>query len=97
MSGAKIIKEKETQLCQVIKEFEETISELERNFTTAKREVSRTAEEMIANIRHREREAIVSLETTRVSRLEKINAAKQEVESLVKRCKLLNDKNRNNI
>ena len=52
---------------------------------------------MIVDIRHREREAIVSLETTRVSRLEKINAAKQEVESLVKRCKLLNDKNRNNI
>ena len=84
MSGAKIIKEKETQLCQVIKEFEETISELERNFKTAKREVSRTAEQMIVDIRHREREAIVSLETTRVSRLEKINAAKQEVESLVK-------------
>ena len=84
MSGAKIIKEKETQLCQVIKEFEETISELERNFTAAKREVSRTAEQMIVDIRHREREAIVSLETTRVSRLEKINAAKQEVESLVK-------------
>ena len=41
MSGAKIIKEKETQLCQVIKEFEDTISELERNFTTAKREVGR--------------------------------------------------------
>ena len=39
---------------------------------------------MIVDIRHREREAIVSLETTRVSRLEKINAAKQEVESLVK-------------
>ena len=84
MSGAKIIKEKETQLCQVIKEFEETISELERNFTAAKREVSRTAEQMIVDIRYREREAIVSLETTRVSRLEKINAAKQEVESLVK-------------
>ena len=84
ISGAKIIKEKETQLCQVIKEFEETISELERNFTTAKREVSRTAEQMIVNIRQREREAIVSLETIRVSRLEKINAAKQEVESLVK-------------
>ena len=84
MSGTKIIKEKETQICQVIKEFEETISELERNFTTAKREVSRTAEQMIVNIRQREREAIVSLETTRVSRLEKINAAKQEAESLVK-------------
>ncbi|PFX11906.1 E3 ubiquitin-protein ligase TRIM71, partial [Stylophora pistillata] len=83
-SGAEMVKEKEAELCEVIKEFEETISELERNFATAKREVSRTAEQMIANIRQREREAIESLETTRVSRLERINAAKQEVESLLK-------------
>ena len=54
MPGAKIIKEKETQLCHVIKEFEETISELDRNFATAKRKVLRTAEQMIANIRQRE-------------------------------------------
>ena len=39
---------------------------------------------MIAEIREREREAIESLETTRVTRLERINSAKQEVESLVK-------------
>ena len=84
MSGAKTIKEREIQFCQVIKEFEEMIYELERNFTNAKREVSRTAEQMIANIRQREREAVVSLETTRVSRLKKIAAAKQEVESLIK-------------
>ncbi|XP_022793841.1 protein lin-41-like [Stylophora pistillata] len=77
-----MVKEKEAELCEVIKEFEETISELERNFATAKREVSRKAEQMIANVRQREREAILSLETIRQSRLERINAAKQEVESL---------------
>ena len=84
LSGAKMIKKKETELCQVIKQFEETISKLESNVATAKRGVSQAAEEMIAEIREREREAIKSLETARVTRLEKINSAKEEVESLVK-------------
>ena len=51
---------------------------------TAKRNVKQVAEQMIANIRERERKALESLEATRVSRLHKINLAKQEVESLVK-------------
>ena len=88
MSGAKMMKKKEGELCGVIKQFEETISELERNVATAKRGVSQAADQTIAEIqveiRKREREAIESLETTCVSRLERINSAKQEVESLVK-------------
>ena len=84
MSGAKMIKKMESELCEVIKQFEETISKLERNVATAKRGVSQAAEQMIAEIRKREREAIESLEKTRVSRLERINSAKQEVESLMK-------------
>ena len=84
MSGAKMIKKKETELCEVIKQLEETISKLERNVATAKRGVSQEAEEMIAEIREREREAIESLESTRVSRLERINSAEREVESLMK-------------
>ena len=83
-SGAKMIKKKESELCEVIKQFEETIYKLESNVATAKRGVSQAAEQMIAEIREREREAIESLETTRVSRLERINSAKQEVESLLK-------------
>ena len=83
-SGAKMMKKKETELCEVIKQFEETISKLESNVATAKRGVSQAAEQMTAEIRKREREAIETLETTRVSRLERINSAKQEVESLVK-------------
>ena len=84
MSGAKLIKKMESELQEVIKQFEETISKLESNLATAKRGVKQTAEQMIANIREREREALESLEVTRVSRLHKINLAKQEVESLVK-------------
>ena len=84
MSGAKLIKKMESELQEVIKQFEETISKLESNMATAKRGVKQTAEQMIANIREREREALESLEATRVSRLHKINLAKQEVESLVK-------------
>ena len=84
MCGAKLIRNKGSELYEVIKQFEETTSKLESNVATAKREVSRVVEEVIAEIREREREAIDSLEATRVSRLERINSAKQEVESLVK-------------
>ena len=84
MSGAEMIKEKLRELGEVIRQFEETASELERNIATAKRGVSQAADQMIAEIREREREAIISLETTRVTRLEKINTAIQEAQSLVK-------------
>ena len=84
MSGAKLIKKMESELQEVIKQFEETISKLESNMVRARRGVKQAAEKMIANIREREREALESLEATRVSRLHKINLAKQEVESLVK-------------
>jgi len=84
MSRADMIKEKLRELSEVIRRFEETASELERNVATAKRGVSQAADQMIAKIREREREAIISLETTRMMRVEKINAAIQEAQSLVK-------------
>ena len=84
MSGAEMIKERLRELGEVIRQFEETASELERNVATAKRGVSQAADQMIAEIREREREAIISLEMTRVTRLEKINTAIQEAQSLVK-------------
>ena len=87
MCGAKLISNKESELCEVLEQFEETISKLESNVVTAKREVSRVAEEIIAETREREREAIDFLEATRVSRLKRINSAKQEVKSLVKQMK----------
>ena len=87
MSGAEMIKEKISDLSEVIQRFKETISELERNVATAKRGVSQAAEQMIAEIREREREAILSLETSRVTRHERMNAALQEAQSLVKQMK----------
>ena len=74
MSGAKLIKNMESELQEVIRQFEETISKLESNMATAKRSVKQAAEQMIANIREREREALESLEVTRVSRLHIINS-----------------------
>ena len=85
--GIKLIRKKESELCEVVKQYEETISKLERNVATAKREVSRVAEEIVAETREREREALDSLEATRVSTLQRINSAKQELESLVKQMK----------
>ena len=84
MSDAKLIKEMESELREVIKQSEETISKLKSNMVTAKLSVKQSAEQMIADIREREREALESIEVTHVSRLSKINSAKQEVESLVK-------------
>ena len=87
MSGAEMINERVKELVEVIRQFEETSSKLENNVTTAKREVSEAAGQMIEVIREREREAIISLETTRVTRLERINSAIQEAQSLLKQMK----------
>ena len=87
MSGAEMIKEKISELSKVIQQFKETISRLERNVETAKRGVSQAAEQMIAEIREREQQAIVSLEITRVTRLERMNSAMQDAQSLVKQMK----------
>ena len=87
MSGAEIINERVSELSEVIRQFEETASNLEYNVATAKREVSQAAGQMIEVVREREREAIISLETTRVTRLKKINSAIQETQSLLKQMK----------
>ena len=87
MSGAEMINERVKELVEMIRQFEETASKLENNIATAKREVSQTAGQMIQVIREREREAIISLETTRVARLERINSAIQEAQSLLKQMK----------
>ena len=84
MWDAELTREKEKALEDVIRKFEETISLLETNVSTAKREVSQAAEQMIAKIREREREAITSLETTRVTRLARINSANEKAQSLLK-------------
>ena len=84
MAEAAAIKENEKTLKDVISKFEETISKLETNVAIAKRGISQAAETMITKIREREREALDSVETTRVARLEKMNSAKEKAESLLK-------------
>ena len=88
MCGAKLIRNKEKVLWEVIRQFGETIWKLESNVAKAKREFSRVAEEVIAETREREQEASDSLEATRLSILERINSAKKEVVSLIKQMKL---------
>ena len=70
-----------------IRQFEETATNLEANIATAKRQVSQSAEQMIAVIREREREAITTLENTRVSRMQKLDAVKKQVQQLEKQIK----------
>ena len=87
MSGAEMISERVSELCEVIRQFEETASKLENNVATAKREVSQAVKQVIEGIRECESELIESLETTRVTRLERINSAIQEAQSLMKQMK----------
>ena len=84
MTGAELIKEKSKMFGDMIREFEQTVLDLETNIATAKREISQEAEQMITKIRECERQAITTLENTRVSRTEKLNCVKTQVQSLVK-------------
>ena len=84
MTEADTIKEKMNACSDLIRQFEATELELETNITIAKRQVSQTAEQMVAKIRESEREAITALEKTRVWRIEKLNSAKESVLSLEK-------------
>ena len=84
MAAAELIKEKSKVFSDVIREFERTAVDLETISTAAKEKVSQTAEQMINKIREREQETITAIENTRVSRNEKLNAAKAQVQSLIK-------------
>ena len=84
MAGAKLIKEKRKVCNDAIRKFEEVTVKLETNITAAKQEVSQAAEQMIAKIRERERDAITTLENTRVSGREKLNYVTKQVQSLTK-------------
>ena len=84
MAGAELMKEKRKVCNDVIREYEKTARKLDSNITDARREVSQAAEQMIAKIREREREAITTLENTRVSRTEQLNSVTKQVQSLTK-------------
>ena len=78
------MKKKNKGYIDVIRGIEETATDLEANFIAAKRQVSAVAEQMIATIQERKRQAIATLENTRVSRMEKLEAAKNQAQLLAK-------------
>ena len=84
MAAVESIEQKKKVCGDVINTFQQVVVELERNITAAKREVSQTAEEMVAKIREHERKATKILENTRVSRMEKINSLNEQVKSFIK-------------
>ena len=79
-----VLKERTKVFSDVIRKYEQTVVELEANITDLIREVSQTAEQMIAKIRENERQIITTLENTRVSREDRLNSAKTQVQSLLK-------------
>ena len=81
---AELVKEKKEVCRDVIREFEKTEHELETNISTAKRRVSQATEQMMEKLRQLEREAITTLEKSRVSRIAKLHSGKASVVSLEK-------------
>ena len=84
LARAELIKEKSKVCSEAILKFEQTQLELETKLTITKRQVSQAADQMIAKIREREREIITTLENTCVSRAEKLNSTKTQLQSLLK-------------
>ena len=78
------LKAKTNVIRGAIRLCEQTASELETNITNAKRDVSQKAEQMIAKIRENERHIITAFENTRVLRVDKLDSAKAQVQSLLK-------------
>jgi len=87
LAGVESMKQKHQTCRDIIRQFEETATNLEANVATAKRQVSQSAEQMIAVIHEREREAITTLENTCVSRMQKLDAVKKQVQQLEKQIK----------
>jgi len=87
IAEAEQMKEKIQVCSDLIRQFETTEADLETNITIAKSQVSETAEQMVAKIREREREAITLLEETRVLRIEELHSANELVRSLKKQRK----------
>ena len=84
MAAVESIKEKGKLCSNVIRQFEQTAVDVETNTNAAKRQVSQRADQMIAKIREREREAITALDKTRMSKLEKLNNGTNQLQSLLK-------------
>ena len=84
LTRTEVLKTKTKVFGDTIREYEQTVLELETIITNTKREVSKAAEQMIAKIREDERRIITALENTRASRADKLDSAKAQVQSLLK-------------
>ena len=84
MSAVETIKEKANLFGAEVRKLEETSEDVEMIIAIAKQEVSEAAEHVITKTRQQEKQLLESLEMTRRKRIERINSAKQELESLIK-------------
>ena len=84
MLDVQTIKEKANLLQEEIRKFEKTSEDVETIIAIAKQQASEAAEHVITKTLQQKKQLLESLEMTRRKRIEKINSAKQELESLVK-------------
>ena len=84
MSTVETIKEKANLFRAELRKLEKTSEDVERIIAIAKQEVSEATKHVITKTRQQEKKLLESLEMTRRKRLERVNSAKQERESLVK-------------
>ena len=84
MLNVDTIKEKVNLFREEIGKLEKTSEDVEMIIAIAKQDVSEAAQHVITKTRQQEKQLLESLEMTRRKRIEQINSAKQELESLVK-------------
>ena len=84
LSTVQTIKEKANLFRAELRKLEETSEDVEMIIAIAKQEVSEATEHVITKTRQQEKQLLESLEVMRRKRIERVNSAKQELESLVK-------------
>jgi len=84
MAGVELMKQKRKVYTDLMREVEGTTSRLEANIIKAIAEVSQAANQMIAKIREREREAITELRNTGVTKTEKLDSVNKQTQSSIK-------------
>ena len=83
MLNVETIKEKANLFREEIRKCEKTSEDVEMIIAIAKQDVSEAAQHVITKTQSQEKQLLESLEMTRRERIERINSAKQEMESLV--------------
>ena len=85
LSTVQAIKEKADLFRAQLKKLEKTSEDVEMTIAIVKQEVSEATERVITKTRQQEKQLLESLEITRRKRIERINSAKLELESLIKK------------